>query len=76
MVWYWYWVDGRTTTNHYLAKLWDAKIKLLGGRGDAAAIIVTAPYTDQGDDADVTLRAFMAAMRPAIEASLERMDSE
>jgi exosortase A len=76
MVWYWYWVDGRTTTNHYLAKLWDAKIKLLGGRGDAAAIIVTAPYTDQGADAEAALRAFMIAMRPAIEASLERMGRE
>jgi EpsI family protein len=75
MVWYWYWVDGRTTTNHYLAKLWDAKIKLLGGRGDAAAVIVATPFSDEAA-ADQALSDFMAAMEPAIEASLERMQHE
>lgn len=76
LVWYWYWVDGRTTTNHYLAKLWDTKAKLLGGKGDAAAIVISTPFTDQGNDADQRLQRFMTAMHTAIEASLEQVSSE
>jgi exosortase A len=71
LVWYWFWVNGRTTTNHYLAKLWDAKAKLLGQTGDAAAVIISTPLTDQIGDAEHVLKAFMTAMQPSIEATLE-----
>jgi EpsI family protein len=76
LVWYWFWVDGRTTTNQYLAKLWDAKAKLLGETGDAAAIIISAPFSDQGADGEKTLQEFMTAMQPSIDASLENAASE
>jgi len=76
LVWYWYWIDGHTTTNHYLAKLWDAKAKLLGETGDAAAILVSAQFTDQGADAEQTLGDFMGAMRASIETNLENAAHE
>jgi len=76
LVWYWYWVDGRTTTNHYLAKLWDTRARLLGGKGDAAAIIVSTPITELDADADRTLQEFMTAMAPAVDASLEQAAHE
>jgi exosortase A len=76
LVWYWFWIDGHTTTNHYLAKLWDAKAKLTGETGDAAAIVLSAQFTDQGADAEKALEEFMNAMHGSIEASLENAAHE
>ena len=76
LVWYWYWVDGHTTTNHYLAKLWDAKAKLLGETGDAAAVMISAEFSDQGADADTTIKEFMTAMQASIETTLEDVAHE
>lgn len=76
LVWYWYWVNGQTTTNHYLAKLWDAKAKLLGETGDAAAVIISTPLTDDIGAAEKVLKAFLTAMQPSIEASLENAARE
>jgi len=76
LVWYWFWVNGRTTTNHYLAKLWDAKAKLLGEKGDAAAIIISTPLINEAGEAEDVLKAFMTAMQPSIEKSLEHTEHE
>ena len=76
LVWYWFWVNGQTTTNHYLAKLWDAKAKLLGEKGDAAAIVISTPLTEEIGTAEGVLKAFMTAMQPSIEASLENTERE
>ena len=71
LVWYWYWVDGDYTTNHYLAKLWDAKAKLLGETGDAAAILIATPLGEEDKDAEAVLTEFLNAMDPAISTSLD-----
>ena len=76
LVWYWYWVNGQTTTNHYLAKLWDAKAKLMGETGDAAAIMISTPLRDDSGNAENELKNFMDAMQPSIEASLEKAVNE
>jgi EpsI family protein len=76
LVWYWYWVNGRTTTNHYLAKLWDAKAKLLGEKGDAAAIVISTPFTEETGEAEDVLKSFMTVMQPSIETSLENTEHE
>ena len=76
LVWYWFWVNGQTTTNHYLAKLWDAKAKLLGEKGDAAAIVISTPLTEEIGGSEGVLKAFMTAMQPSIEASLENTERE
>jgi exosortase A len=62
VVWYWYWIDGRFTGNPYLAKLLQAKAKLLGGQ-QAAAIIAVA-IDDTGTAADPTdmLRGFLSSL--------------
>lgn len=70
LVWYWYWMDGNYTTNHYLAKLWEGKAKLLGETGDAGAVILAAELGEKGD-AEAVLAEFVEAMEPAIRASLE-----
>src|SRR3569623_1163120 len=66
LVWYWYWMDGDYTTNHYLAKLWDAKAKLLGETGDAAAIILATPLGAEDQAAETVLADFVNAMEPVI----------
>ena len=76
LVWYWFWVNGRTTTNHYLAKLWDAKAKLLGQTGDAAAVVISTPMLDKSENAENALKAFMTAMQPSIETTLENAAGE
>ena len=62
LVWSWYWVDGKYTSNGYLAKLYQAKAKLLGDADDAAAIFVYTPYDGKPDRAMATLGEFV---RPA-----------
>jgi exosortase A len=76
LVWYWFWVNGRTTTNHYLAKLWDAKAKLLGEKGDAAAIVISTPLTGEIGEAEAVLKTYISAMQSSIETSLENTERE
>jgi EpsI family protein len=68
-VWQWYWVDGRATSNDYVAKLYQA-MSVLEGRGDPVAwvIVYTPTETDEQDRA--ALRAFTADMREAIDSTL------
>lgn len=76
LVWYWYWLDGHYTTNHYLAKLWAAKAKLLGETGDAAAIVVSTELNEQDAEAETTITDFMSSMKPSIETALEQTAHE
>lgn len=59
LVWYVYWVDGRLTSNKYVAKLRGARAKLLGGRLDSAVIALSVSI-DAGltDEARLALRSF------------------
>jgi exosortase A len=59
LVWSWYWVDGRFTSNPYVAKLLEAKVKLFGGENAAAAISVATAYGELTAGAETTLRAFV-----------------
>lgn len=71
LVWYWYWMDGEYTTNHYLAKLWEAKAKLLGETGDAAAVILATDLGGEDREAAAVLTDFIHVMEPSIRGSLE-----
>ncbi|HHM06086.1 MAG TPA: exosortase A [Gammaproteobacteria bacterium] len=71
LVWYWYWLDGRYTTNRYLAKLWDAKTKLLGQPNDSAVVMLITPYDEKTEQAQARLQHFAEAMVPSIEAALQ-----
>jgi exosortase A len=70
LVWDWMVLDGRRTTNSYLAKLLLAKNRLLGQPDDGVAIILAAPYSERPELAEQTLREFVRDMLPEIESSI------
>ncbi|HET7159002.1 MAG TPA: EpsI family protein, partial [Burkholderiales bacterium] len=71
LVWRWYSVDGRYTTDPYVAKLLQARSKLLG-RGDAGAVILAyTELTGSREQATSTLEEFVIAMLPAIGRSVD-----
>ncbi|WP_426207671.1 exosortase A [Massilia sp. TWP1-3-3] len=70
LVWHWLWIDGQPVTNAYLGKLRQAKVKLMFGSDDGAAVLVSAPYGEQPEPARQALHAFLEANLPAIETSL------
>jgi exosortase A len=59
LVWYWYWIDGSLTADPILAKLYEARAKLMGGSGAAAVVAVAADYQDQPEAAERTLADFL-----------------
>ena len=73
LVWTWYWVGGHYTDNAYLAKIYQAKAKLLNQGDDSAAIFVYASYDDTSDAARDLLSDFVLEMFPAIDASLKQV---
>jgi exosortase A len=70
LVWHWMRVDGRTTTNGYLGKLWQARARLLLHGDDGAAVIVSTPLGENPDAARNALRAFLDASLAPIDAAL------
>ncbi len=64
LVWFWYWVDGHHTSSPLVAKLLEVKAKLLGGRLDAALIVVAADFVEQPAEATSALAAFVADLGP------------
>jgi exosortase A len=59
LVWHWYWVDGRFTSNPYFAKLLQAKVSLFGGLEGAAAVVVATDYRDAPSEAAAVLHRFL-----------------
>lgn len=70
LVWDWYWIDGRFTSNNYLGKLLQARERLLLKGDDGASIQVFAPYQENPELARAAMRAFLAANLDRIEATL------
>lgn len=71
LVWSAYWIDGRWTTNDYVAKIYLALSRLAGKGDDSAAVMFYAPFA-AGDlqGAEDRLKSFAHAMGPEIETSL------
>ncbi len=69
LIWQWYWVDGRWIVNPYVAKLFEAKARLVNGRDDAAVVILATPQQEH-DSAEPALRDFATQMLPGIESML------
>jgi exosortase A len=69
LVWNWYWIDGKYTSNAYLAKLYQAKAKILGQGDDSAAIFVYVAFDEKRDSANEILRKFM----PEIFSSIDQI---
>ena len=72
LVWNWNRIGDTYTVNARFAKLLEAKARLLGQRDDAAAIILSAPYTSDLESAAPVLQEFIGDMLPAIETSLKQ----
>ncbi len=72
LIWDWYWLDGTYTSNPYIAKLIEAKGKLLGKQRNAASIIIATRYDEATQPAAAVLQEMVRAMLPAIEESLQR----
>jgi exosortase A len=72
LVWNWNRIGDTDTVNDHLAKLLEAKAKLLGVRDDGTAIILSTPYEDRPEPAAATLQEFVNDMLPAIEAGLKQ----
>ncbi len=70
LAWHWMRIDGRTTTNDYLGKLWQARARLLMRGDDGAEVIVATPYAGNPAAARATLRAFLDANLAPIDAAL------
>jgi len=72
LVWNWYRIGGRQTSNRYVAKFLEAGQRLFGGRRDGALIAVATPTGETEGDAPEILETFISAMLPAIETEIDR----
>ena len=70
VVWQWYWIDGRFTTNDYLGKLLQARERLFMRGDDGASILTYARFHEQPEEARAAMRAFLASNLPSLEATL------
>lgn len=59
VVWQWYWVGGRYTSDRYVAKFYEAASRLFGTSRAAAVIVVAADYEDDPTEATATLQGFV-----------------
>ena len=74
LIWHWYWLEGTHTSNNVLAKLIEARNRLLGGRHPSVGIVLYTPYQHDRDGAERYLQAFLDAMLEPLEAELARLD--
>ena len=70
--WHWYWIDGWSTSNDYVAKAFLAWARLSGRGDDAAAIVLYAPEEDAAGPAKAALEAFTLDMAGEVNRVLER----
>lgn len=72
LVWHWYRVGDYYTSNPYVGKILEAVNRLFGGRRDGAFLVVATPYVEKTDDAVPVLQAFLDAMLPVVEQTLDQ----
>jgi EpsI family protein len=70
LVWQWIWIDQRATANDYVGKIWQAQAKLAFRPDDGAAVMLSAPFSENPQEARAALRAFLAANLAPIETAL------
>lgn len=71
LVWRFNWVSGTFTVNDHLAKLLEARDKLIGRPRDAAGIVAVAEYEGDRKPATAALQDFTDAMLPLLEQALQ-----
>ena len=71
-VWQWYRVAGRSLTNRYEGKAWEALARIYPGRADGAWIAITTPLTGGSEDAaERRLTDFARSVAPRVSAALD-----
>jgi exosortase A len=71
--WQIYWINGKWTSNDYLAKVYGAYQQLLGHSDDAAVLVLYAPVRGDSDAVTAeTLTSFAAENLAAIDSLLQR----
>lgn len=70
VIWQWYWIDGKFTSNDYVGKLLQARKKFLMRGGDDAALLVFAPYSDNPSEAREVIRSFLVQNLTSLEAAM------
>jgi EpsI family protein len=72
LVWQWYRVAGRSLTNRYEGKAWEAIARIYPGRADGAWIAVTTPLGAEGVPvAESRLVDFASAAAPGIDHAID-----
>jgi exosortase A len=72
LVWQWYRVAGRSLTNRYQGKAWEALARLWPGRADGAWIALTTPWDGQDIDAvEQQLAEFAQIMVPKVNDEID-----
>jgi EpsI family protein len=69
LAWQIYWINGRLTSNDYLAKAYSAVYQLLGRGDDSAVLVVYTPIHDKAQ-ARETLAAFLSSQFGSIDKAL------
>jgi EpsI family protein len=70
LIWDWLSINNRNVSSPYYGKLLQGWNRLLGRPGQDAAIMLATPTGEQIEQAEKTLRAFVADMTPSIEQAL------
>ena len=72
LVWQWYRVAGRSLTNRYEGKAWEALARLWPGRADGAWVAVTTPLGGEGiEAAEQRLSGFARSMVPRVDDAID-----
>jgi len=74
LVWQWYHVAGRSLTNRYVGKGWEAISRLYPGRADGAWMAVSTPIQDIDSQAsEERLADFAEVIAPAVKQEIDRL---
>jgi EpsI family protein len=72
LVWQWYRVAGRSLSNRYKGKAWEALARIYPGRADGAWIAITTPFEQQSAQvAEEALASFARSAVPRIDAAID-----
>ncbi len=69
LVWQIYWINGRLTSNDYLAKVYSVAYQLLGRGDDSAVLVFYTPFDGKGQ-AREALAAFLSSQYSRIDKAL------
>ena len=73
LVWRWYWVNGHLTRSPHEVKLRESVSRLLGGRDDAALLVVYGRYHEDPREVEPAMRRYAEAAMPELLETLEEV---